>query len=392
MPQAFHIVRQLPVLLCAVLAAAPAVAQVDMSKRPALVITNEPMPGADINPIHARPQPVAPITPSQISGDSYYVPANTVVSGKIEQLRGDLFSMKSNISRLSSQLEAIESRNESLSANYYANTATINTQLQAGTTPGNPRLVQRLSEAQMGLDTLSGNVAELNALAVQVANTASMGSFLLEATRATYGLSGAVEEDHARLSVLEDDVHNAIVTIDRLLSAVNDDITRTAAYLSSERSNLRTLALAISNGDLYGRSLANRPFSNAPQSTLMQPASYAPTAGLEPLPPMMDRQPMEPRILAKIRFDKPVVNYEQPVFIAANEALDRYPEARFEIVAVHPTTGNAAQMAIESTRSRRNAEKVLRSLTQMGLPADRIDLSYNADPAARTSEVHIYVR
>lgn len=364
-------------------------AQTDMSKRPALVITNKPMPGSEITPFYNRPTKTPDITPQQLIGDSYYQPTDTVVARKIGELRNDLFSLHSNVERLSEQLEGMEKRNQSLSAEYFANTATINTQLQSGTTPGNPRLVQRLTTAQMNLDGLSRNVAELNTLAVQVANSASMSSFLLEAARSTYGLSGAVEEDHARLSQLEDQINNQIVTIDRLLNAVNDNITRTAAYLSSERSNLRTLSLGISNGDLYGRSLANRPFSSVPQSNLMQPASLG---GPTPLPAPQSTRPASPRPLAKIRFNKPNVDYEQPVFVAISEAMERYPDARFELIAVHPTSGNAAQMAIESTRARRNAEKVLRTITQMGLPSDKIDLSYNADPSVTSNEVHIFIR
>ncbi|MEZ5919436.1 MAG: hypothetical protein R3D66_05910 [Alphaproteobacteria bacterium] len=46
--------------------------------------------------------------------------------------------------------------------------------------------------------------------------------------------------------------------------------------------------------------------------------------------------------------------------------MDRYPDARFDLVAVTPTGGNAAEVTNESTRARRNAERVLRTLTQMG--------------------------
>jgi hypothetical protein len=94
----------------------------------------------------------------------------------------------------------------------------------------------------------------------------------------------------------------------------------------------------------------------------------------------------------KIRFDRPDVSYEQPVYSAVNEALRRYPDARFELVAVHPSNGNPAETAIESAQARRDAEKVLRSLTQMGLSLDRIDLSYMPSADAATDEVHLYVR
>jgi len=167
------------------------------------------------------------------------------------------------------------------------------------------------------------------------------------------------------------------VLIERLLNNVNDDITRNAAYLNTERSNLRTLALAVANGDLYGRSLANRPFLSVEQSRVaadmnaanpnLQPASLTMSGPKGALP--------SPRPLVVVRFDKPDVNYQQAVYQSVSDALEKYPNARFELVAVAPGAGNPARKAIESTRSRRNAEKVLRTLTEMGLAADRIDLS-----------------
>jgi type IV pilus biogenesis protein CpaD/CtpE len=96
--------------------------------------------------------------------------------------------------------------------------------------------------------------------------------------------------------------------------------------------------------------------------------------------------------LAKIKFDRPNVEYEQPIYMAVTEALKRYPEAEFDLVAVNPTSGNAAEVAIETTRARRNAEKVLRTLTQMGLDTNRIDLSYNESSTATSSEVHLFVK
>jgi len=94
----------------------------------------------------------------------------------------------------------------------------------------------------------------------------------------------------------------------------------------------------------------------------------------------------------KIKFDRANVEYEQPVYAALDEAMKKYPSARFELVAIEPTGGNAAQAAIESARSRRNAEKVLKTLTQMGLDQNRLDLATAQSSSATTSEVHIYIR
>ena len=366
-------------MLCSFTTAGFSVAAFAQNGQPALVITNDPLPPELHSRVYSKPK-VAPVVDANImTGPSYYDNVDTIVGRKVVQLRGELFALQSDVSALSESLVELEQQAEVIAADYYGNVGTISTQLQTGTTPGNPRLVQRLALAQSNLESLSNNITRLNEVALENSRVASLANYLLESVRASYSLSGAVEEDHVRLSELEDAINNTLVVIDRLLNNVNDDITRTATYLSTERSNLRTLALAISQGDLYGKSLSNRPFSG------ISPASFTPGELKRATPP-------SPRPLVKIRFNKQDVSYEQPVYIAVSQALERYPAARFELVAVHPAGGNAAEVAIESTRSRRNAEKVLRTLTQMGLPLERIDLSYTPSREAETSEVHIYIR
>ncbi len=393
-------------------------AQIDMNQQPVLVITNKVMPINEpiTSGINTGPVRAPEITEEQVRSQASFDGTGTVVGRRIDDLSNDLFALNSKLSGLSTQLNSIESEGRNLAAGYYASTATINTQLQSGTTPGNPRLIQKLDTAQNNLEMLADNVADLNSLAVEIADAASASSYLLDTTRSTFNLSGAIEEDHVRLAKLEDKVNASIVGVDRLLNEVNDDITRTNSYLATERNNLRTLALAVSNGDLYGKNLSNHPFSGAPVTALMQPQGMAIAPVIQqpqtPLAVPLEMQTPRvsqnyqnnynasmatpasnaPRPLAKIRFDKANVDYEQPIYSAVQDALNRYPNARFELIAVHPTTGNAAEQAIESTRARRSAEKVLRTLTQFGVPLDQIDMSYAPNPEAKSSEVHLFLR
>lgn len=384
----------------ALLVHVPASAQADngmrVNKRPALVITNTPTApitprGTAImqqSPVRAAPANITPaarpyrteeISAAQLTGGSYFDGQQTLAGRKINDMMGDLGALQGRVGALDSRLSEIERRHDGQAAEYYAAIATISTQLQAGTTPGNPRLVQRLDTAGRVLDTLGQNIADLNGLAVQIADAASQAAFMMNTVQTTYTLSGAVEEDHQKLTGMEESINQEIARIDRLLNNVNDDITRSAAYLSTERANLRTLSLAVSKGDLYGRSLSGNPFAAAVTTGGIQQASFGGMAS-------------GPRPLVKIRFDKPNVQYEQPVYMAVSDAMQKYPDARFEILAVHPTGGNAAQVAIESTRARRNAEQVLRTLTQMGLDGNRIDVGYAPSDTAATSEVHVNIR
>jgi len=353
-------------------------------KAPALIITNQPLPAALAGQVYTKPVRTENINPQSLLG-SYYGTSDTMVSRKIGSIHQELGELQSDLAKLSERLLMLEKVNQEKAANYYADTATISTQLQSGTTPGNPRLLQKLANAQDSLDNLAKNVNDFNDLAIEVTKAGSVASYLLEGTRAAYGLTGAVEEDHVQLAQLEDSVNNTVIIIDRIQNNVNDDITRASAYLTTERSNLRTMSLAVADGDLFGKALSTRPFTSTAKQT--ETVALAKAADPAQAPSVLN-----PRPLVKIRFDKADVNYEQPVYLALTEAMEKYPSSRFELVAVHPSQGNAAQVAIESTKSRRNAEKVLRSMTQMGLPMEKLDISYSSSEAVTDNEVHIYIR
>lgn len=305
----------------------------------------------------------------------------TVVSRKVSQLESDMSKIKNYADSYDDKLRKLQASSEATTKNYYDVIAGINAHLQRGTTPGNPILIDKAQTAQQNLDALATDITSLNVLANDIASNASLASYLMEAIRATYGVSGAVDEDHQALTALEDKVNNLNVQTDRQLNDVNEDINRRTSYLSSERRNLQTLSLAIANGELYGQSLANRSYfspASALPGTAPQQASATPPQSNKPL--------------VVIRFDRPNVEFEQAVYLAASQALERYPNAGFEVVAVSPAGVNPAQAALATTDSQNNAESVLRAMSQMGIPGNRVALSVAKSPAARSSEVHIFLR
>jgi hypothetical protein len=91
------------------------------------------------------------------------------------------------------------------------------------------------------------------------------------------------------------------------------------------------------------------------------------------------------KALVIIRFDKPDVAYEPALYQALSTALQRRPEAIFDLVAVSPEGGNAAA-------AQGNADSVFQSMTNMGLPSERVGRAAMASNKAATPEVHIYVR
>jgi hypothetical protein len=308
------------------------------------------------------------VTPGQSTG--------TVVGKKIEELRGDLARLQGQLSNENNRLQTQRNTARDSANAYHQLIGQINARLQVGSTPGNPQLVAQWNQAQAELERVGESISQLNTLATESASTSALAAFLLDSTRATFGLYGALEEDHRQLAILEDEVNKTVVVIDRLLNELTQDVARSQNYYSTERSNLTALAVAIDNGEFLGGSLANRAYG-VPSAPL--PGGAAGLVG-------------RAAPLVVIRFENPNVNYDQALFSAVSQALERRPNAAFDLVAVAPGLGNPSQVALATNKSRRDAEGVLRSLTSMGLPSDRVSLSATTNPNAQISEVHVYVR
>ena len=67
-------------------------------------------------------------------------------------------------------------------------------------------------------------------------------------------------------------------------------------------------------------------------------------------------------------------------------------EAGFSVVAVSPTRGTAAAVQLAQTSAKNHAQEVLRSMTDMGVPATRLAIASATDPGATSSEVRVFVR
>lgn len=317
--------------------------------------------------------------------------ATTFVGRKVEQLRSELTQFQGNVAVHQQELGAARESASSNASAYFGTVAQINTRLQAGTTPGNPELVADWSRAQSMLDRMNSDVAKLNTIANEAASDSSFGNYVLNDIRSAYSLQGGVENDRAQLHDLENQTLASLTNVDQLLNNLSQEISRQSSYVTNERNNLVTLALAIQNGQLYGPSLANRTFATTPApsvagaTALRQNAKPAAT-------PARSRGKAGERPLVVIRFDQPDVPYEQPLYTAISRALERKPGATFTVMAVAPNAGSPAQVAVNTNASRQNAENVLRALTNMGLPANRVSLSATMSPDIQTNEVRVFVR
>lgn len=331
----------------------------------------------DSAPIRAQPITNASYEPGNALMAS--TPTGTFVGAKVAQQRSELENLKASVNNRRIQFEQVRNTARQNSQGYFATIAAVTARLRIGTTPGNPVLASQWNAAQSELDRILTDIAALNTLGNQVAADSAMSSYLLESVRATYGLQGAVDEDHRQLSLIEDEVNRNVVLIDRLLAGLRETIGRYTDYVNSERRNLTALSLAIKNGEYLGPSLGNQ---NENVST-----GRMRSAALEPQSVVGERRP-----LVVIRFDRINVEFKQALYAAISTALERRPQTTFDLIAVAPNMGSPADVALATNASRRHAEAVLQALGEMGLPNSRVTLSSTTSPSVQTNEVHIYVR
>ena len=317
--------------------------------------------------------PMGSVTETRID-ETAFGNTGTFVGQKVRELAGELEQLKASVGQNRNSYENQRVIAEQNAQRYYATVAAITARLQIGTTPGNPVLVSQYNAAQAQLEQVANDVAIFNTLNSAVASNAALTSYISDAIDATFRLSGAVEEDHRQLGVLEDENNRTIVTVERTLNDLNSLVERQTVYVNAERRRLTQLAQAINSGRLYGPALDQL-------GTLQAPAALTSEVALA------TREP-----LVVIRFADDDVAYQDALYQAVSAALERKPGALFDLVAVAPAAGSAGEVALNSSAVKRNAEDVLRTLSEMGLPADRLTLSAITAGDADVNQVRIYVR
>jgi hypothetical protein len=315
--------------------------------------------------------PVIAITPVPIEPG---VNTGTAVSATIATMRNQLSTLEEHVAANAAHLTELRNQGADAARSYQEAKANITTRLQVGTTRGNPELVSPWNIAQSALDAIATNINNMNALGATIATDSSSAHFALDQIQSTYSVSGAVDEDHRQLRVLEDETNQTIVLIDRLLRSASEDVQRQTAYAANERANLTTLAAAIKNGELYGSDLGSPAVASAGGPMSASTLAYAGTP------------------LVVIRFDHPGVDYQQILYAALSQALQAKPNAGFSVVAVSPTRGTAAAVQLAQTSAKNHAQEVLRSMTDMGVPATRLAVASATDPGATSSEVRVFMR
>lgn len=295
----------------------------------------------------------------------------TFVGQKVVSFRTDLTQLQASIRKHNEDLQKIRASVINNALQYHKVIGMIEAKLQVGTTPGNPQMYTMLQNAQNNIQVMNSNTIALNQLSQRVASDAAMTSFLADSIKATYGVSGAVDEDHRQLRILENESNQTSILINSLLQEINNDISRQQQYIETAKNYIVVLNSAIKSGSFMGAPL---PVAGTQARGLGQPYSGTHNISGKPL------------FVAK--FNRQDVKYQDGLRQAVKRALATKPGVFFDVVAVSPANGSA----LSSSSARNNANNVFQEMIEMGVGADKISLSAKTSDSANASEVHVYVR
>lgn len=305
-----------------------------------------------------------PVTISEVSN------TGTFVGQKVITFRNELSQLQSSIKANNAQLQGIRDSVVNNALQYHKTIGMIEAKLQVGTTPGNPRMFEMLAQAQNNIQVMSTNSATLNQLSAKVAADTANTDYLVESIRSAYSISGAVDEDHRQLHVLENEAGQTSILMHSLLNEVNSDISRQQQYIETANNNIVKLSDAIRVGS-YG--VNNVPMMRSPLAFASAGETNAKAS-----PALISGKP-----LMAIKFTSADVKYQEGLKQAVANAVAKKPDVVFDVVAINSPQGSNAQQY---------ASKVFQDIINLGISADKVNISAKTDAKASVPAVMVFVR
>ena len=310
----------------------------------------------------------------------------TLVGQKVIAFRNELTELQESIKQNNNELQNVRSSVINNAIDYHNTTAAMEAKLQVGTTPGNPIMYQMLQKTQNNVVIMDENANTLNKIYNQAVSDMSVVNNLQDSIRATYGVSGAIDEDHTQLRTLESECNQTNLIINRLLSEVESDYGRQVEYTNTARRYLVSLDKAIKVGS-YGVNntplppLQNRGFipSNLPQTHPIHRAGRKPQS-------IENGVKGKPLFIAK--FNNRNVNYKDSLQRTIKAAQSKNGGFHYEVVAVTPINASSTT----SELAQKQAIAIFEDITNAGVSPDKIDILSKTSEQATGAEVQIFVK
>lgn len=95
--------------------------------------------------------------------------------------------------------------------------------------------------------------------------------------------------------------------------------------------------------------------------------------------------------LVVIRFNQQRVRYSKQLYTAISRAVSIKPSVSFELVSYIPATNSKDQNIKHQNKASSEVAGIMKTLTSMGIPKNRIKVSKQPDDGIKFHESHLYV-
>lgn len=95
--------------------------------------------------------------------------------------------------------------------------------------------------------------------------------------------------------------------------------------------------------------------------------------------------------LVVIRYNQPKVFYQRQLYNAIAKAVAIKPDVTFEVVSFVPSSAGGSPNEAVTRRAQSQTSALIKDMTGMGIPPQRIRVSKEAVQDARQHEIYIYV-
>lgn len=95
--------------------------------------------------------------------------------------------------------------------------------------------------------------------------------------------------------------------------------------------------------------------------------------------------------LLVVRFNQDRVYYQQSLYSVISRAVQAKPSVMFNIITLIPQTGDSSSDKKSTVAAQTNTNALVRDMVQMGVPQNRIRVSYQNGSNLQSSELHMFV-
>lgn len=212
----------------------------------------------------------------------YLAPTGTAVGQSVITFHRDSAAAQKEFAATNDEINQLYRKTIQTAHDYHTLLSEIDSRLQMGTTPGNPHLIHLRDQSQMKLTEISDAIGRMNQITSSLQGLEMRLNDLKMQCHSAMQISGAVDQDHANLILLKDELEKLATLSERVMEVTAVNSSRQQNWLTSERQHLSQTSLSIDVGHLestQGRVMAMpfpmpEPIQAAPLMTLQKPVPH----------------------------------------------------------------------------------------------------------------------